>query len=84
LLAGWLGSAVGLVSTLLVLAAITLSGVLLARTVWPASDDDVVPYRHPDLPSDHPHLHGENAGHAHAFVIEDLHHRWPQSLGRAA
>ncbi|MEH2469218.1 putative MFS family arabinose efflux permease [Nitrobacteraceae bacterium AZCC 2161] len=76
-LASWLGSAAGLVPTLLVLAAITLSGVLLARAVWPASDDDVVPHRHPDLPSDHPHMHGKHAGHAHAFVIDDLHHRWP-------
>jgi H+ antiporter protein len=76
-LAGWLGSAAGLVPTLLVLAAITLCGVLLARTVWPASDDDVVPHRHPDLPSDHPHVYGELTGHAHAFVIDDLHHRWP-------
>jgi predicted MFS family arabinose efflux permease len=76
-LAGWLGSAAGLVPTLLVLSAITFSGVLLARTVWPVSDDDVVPHRHPDLPSDHPHLHGKHAGHAHAFVIDDLHHRWP-------
>ncbi|MDB5503142.1 MAG: transporter [Tardiphaga sp.] len=76
-LAGWLGSAAGLVPTLLVLAAITLCGVLLARMVWPALDDDVVPHRHPDLPSNHPHVHGEHAGHAHAFVIDDLHHRWP-------
>jgi hypothetical protein len=76
-LAGWLGSAAGMVPTVLVLSAITFSGILLARTVWPVSDDDVVPHRHPDLPSDHPHVHGEHAGHAHAFVIDDLHHRWP-------
>ncbi|QDM19113.1 MFS transporter [Tardiphaga sp. vice352] len=76
-LAGWLGSGAGLVPTLLVLAAVALSGVLLARTVWLASDNDVVPHRHPDLPSNHPHVHGEHAGHAHAFVIDDLHHRWP-------
>jgi H+ antiporter protein len=76
-LAGWFGSAAGLVPTLLVLSAITLSGVLLARAVWPASDDDVVPHHHPDLPSDHPHVHDKHAGHAHAFVIDDLHHRWP-------
>jgi H+ antiporter protein len=76
-LAGWLGSAAGLTPTLLVLAAITLSGVLLARAVWPMSNADVVHHRHPDLPSDHPHVHGEHTGHAHAFVIDDLHHRWP-------
>jgi H+ antiporter protein len=76
-LAGWLGSTIGLLPTLLVLAAITLVGLMIARTVWPVSDDDVVPHRHPDLAPNHPHIHGEHAGHAHALVIDDLHHRWP-------
>ncbi len=76
-LAGWLSSAAGLIPTSLVLSAITVCSVLIARAVWPTSDDDVLPHRHPDLPSDHPHVHGEHAGHAHAFVIDDLHHRWP-------
>jgi hypothetical protein len=33
--------------------------------------------QHPELPSDHPHLHGEPSGHAHVYVIDNLHHRWP-------
>ena len=76
-LAGWLGPLAGIVPTALVLAAITFGGVLLAFQFWPAGDSDVVPHQHPELPTDHPHLHGEPSRHAHAYVIDNLHHRWP-------
>ena len=77
-LAGWLGAAAGVVTTLIVLAAITVAGVVLAGKLWPASDADALPHTHPDLPAvDHPHVGGAPAQHAHAFVIDDLHHRWP-------
>jgi len=76
-LAGWLGPLAGIVPTALVLAAITFGGVLLAFQFWPAKDSDVVPHQHPELPTDHPHLHGESSRHAHAYVIDNLHHRWP-------
>jgi MFS family permease len=76
-LAGWLGPLTGIVPTALVLAAITFGGVLLAFRSWPAVDSDVVPHQHPELPSDHPHLRGEPSGHAHVYVIDNLHHRWP-------
>src|SRR5216684_4068233 len=56
-LAGWLGPLAGIVPTALVLAAITFGGVLLAFQFWPAKDSDVVPHQHPELPTDHPHLH---------------------------
>jgi hypothetical protein len=31
------------------------------------------------LSADHPHLieHGRSGDHVHAFVIDDLHTRWP-------
>jgi len=76
-LAGWLGSSAGIVPTSLVLAALTFGGVLMACRFWPAEDSHVVPHEHPELPSDHPHLQGEPLQHAHAYVIDDLHHRWP-------
>src|SRR6267143_1007643 len=76
-LAGWLGPLAGIVPTALALATITFGGVLLAFQFWPAEDSDVVPHQHPELPSDHPHLHGEPSRHAHAYVIDNLHHRWP-------
>ena len=81
-LAGWLGSTATLSTTLAVLGAITLVGVLLAEVLWPADDPEVVEHEHADLSLDHPHLlgapsHGNR--HAHAFVIDDLHPYWPNS-----
>jgi len=76
-LSGWLGSSAGILPTLLVLAALTFSGVLLAWSVWPAIDADVIPHQHPELPTDHPHLDGKPSRHAHAYVIDNLHHHWP-------
>src|SRR5229473_313438 len=72
-LSGWLGSSAGILPTLLVLAALTFSGVLLAWSVWPAIDADVIPHQHPELPTDHPHLDGKPSRHAHAYVIDNLH-----------
>jgi MFS family permease len=76
-LAGWFGSTVGMVPTLLVLAGISFCGVLLARSLWPSEDPDIVQHEHPELPGDHPHLRGERFHHAHAYTIDELHHRWP-------
>jgi hypothetical protein len=64
-LAGWLGSSAGIVPTLLVLAALTFAGALIASSVWPAIDADVVPHQHPELPSDHPHLDEKPFRYAH-------------------
>jgi H+ antiporter protein len=76
-LAGWLGSSAGIVPTLLVLTALTFAGVLAAWSLWPAIDADVIPHQHPELPSTHPHLQGKQSRHAHAYVIDNLHHHWP-------
>ncbi len=75
--AGWLGSSAGMVPTLMALAAITLGGLLLAGWLWPREDTGVVPHRHPELPPEHPHVNDDPSRHAHAYVIDDLHPRWP-------
>ena len=75
-LAGWLGSSAGIFPTLLVLAALTFVGVLLAHRLWPAADSDAVSHKHPELPPDHPHLRGQPSRHVHAYVIDNLHNRW--------
>jgi H+ antiporter protein len=75
--AGWLGSSAGIVPTSLVLALLTFAGASIAWRLWPAIDADEIAHQHPELPSDHPHLHGEPSRHAHAYVIDNLHHRWP-------
>ncbi|MDP4006573.1 MFS transporter [Methylobacterium sp. NEAU K] len=79
-LAGWLGATVGMPTTLAALGGITVLGVAAAALLWPASDPDVIEHAHADLDPRHPHLHGERR-HAHAFVIDELHHRWPARAG---
>lgn len=78
-LVGQLGSAVGQAVAFGAMAAIALVGTTTALCVWPAHDPDAVAHDHADLAADHPHLrddHGTPA--AHPFVIDDLHHHWPQ------
>ncbi|MGX9430646.1 MULTISPECIES: MFS transporter [Bradyrhizobium] len=77
-IAGWLGNSAGLSITALVLAAITLAGVVAARMLWPADDPEVVEHDHPGLAPDDPHLQGAPMKrHAHVFVIDEHHRRWP-------
>ncbi|WP_262048147.1 MFS transporter [Bradyrhizobium sp. Bra78] len=76
-LAGWLGLSAGIAPTALVLATLTLSGVVLAFYFWPVAVADLIPHDHPELPPDHPHLRGQPSVHAHAYVLDDLHPRWP-------
>ena len=72
------GSLFGMLATALVLAAITLLGAWSAARLWPAPDPDVLAHAHPDLPERHPHFATSAGGrHVHAFVIDDLHRRWP-------
>jgi len=76
--AGWLGNSIGLSTTALVLAAITLAGVVAARGMWPADDPEVIEHDHPGLAPDDPHLQGAmQKRHAHVFVIDEHHRRWP-------
>jgi H+ antiporter protein len=78
-LAGWLGLAAGIPTTLIVLGLITLIGGAFAALTWPAHDPEVLPHDHPGLPAAHPHLaaSGRNGRHAHAYVIDELHPAWP-------
>lgn len=79
-LAGWLGATVGMPTTLATLGILTMLGVVAAALLWPAADTEVIEHAHTDLDPGHPHLHGERR-HAHAFVIDDLHHAWPARGG---
>jgi H+ antiporter protein len=77
-LAGWLGGTAGMPITAFVLAAVTLVGVGGALLAWPAQDPEVIEHAHPDLAPGDPHLaDASRSRHAHAFVIDDLHKRWP-------
>lgn len=82
-LAGWLGASAGMLVTLAVLGTIAGLGATAAVLLWPKDDREVVAHRHPELPPHHPHLQGADpeAHHAHPYVIDDLHRRWPSAAG---
>jgi len=78
-LAGWIGATAGLGTAALVLAAVGAAGLLACLRIWPAQDRTDLRHDHPDLAADHPHLSQGGAHHSHAFVIDDLHRRWPKA-----
>lgn len=77
-LAGVAGRWLGMGPALVLAGLVAASGLLLALRFWPAGQVRAPLHDHPDLPPDHPHLrtHGDGP-HAHAYVIDDLHRRWP-------
>ena len=79
-LAGWVGEALGLPATMILLGGLAALGAGIAVRVWPAADPQELIHDHPGLPGNHPHLreHGR-APHRHIFVIDDAHRAWPSS-----
>jgi MFS family permease len=76
-LAGWLGAGAGITAAFTALAALAATGAGAAAAFWPRYDPEAVPHTH-DLPPEHPHLHGGDGTHSHAFVIDDVHQSWPK------
>lgn len=74
--AGFTSAAVGTHAAFIALAVLCLLGLAGAAMVWPAHDPESLSHRHGDLPAGHPHLDG--AEHAHPYVIDQLHPRWPE------
>lgn len=80
-LAGQVGARFGQQMALFVLAALATFGVVAALLLWPARDPKVIEHEHPDLPENHQHKleHANSkAGHAHDYLIDDLHANWPR------
>lgn len=83
-LAGWLGAKVGLTISFIALGALATASVLLAAYLWRGGDESAVAHSHDELPADHPHVVAHRtkavngtANHAHEYVIDDDHPRWP-------
>lgn len=80
-IAGWFGARFGLSYTFWVLAGVATLSILIARVVWPQSDQAEFEHGHDDLLPDHPHMVEHelaNGKHTHTYVIDDLHQRWPR------
>lgn len=78
-LAGWVGAEAGMGVVAALLAAVGAAGLIAALQIWPARDEADLAHAHPDLPPDHPHLTQHGPRHVHAFVIDDLHRKWPHA-----
>ena len=78
-LAGWIGEGRGQFAAFAVLAGIALIGSLGGLALWPRRDPEALPHTHDDLPQDHPHQAEHRATRGHAFVIDELHTRWPRA-----
>lgn len=80
-LVGWLGAGPGLNAALWAMAVLAGAAAVAASWSWPRSDPDELAHAHPDLPAEHPHwqMHPRDVDgrHTHAYVIDDLHLRWP-------
>ena len=61
---------------MLTLAALSAIGLAAGVLLWPRHDAIEIAHSHDDLPSDHPHI-ADGARHSHAYVIDELHPRWP-------
>lgn len=79
--AGLVSAAVDPGAAFLVLAGLCATGTVLGLLIWPARDPENLPHSHVDLPADDPHRGegrgGDDADHAHPFVIDERHDRWP-------
>lgn len=76
-LAGWLGAFAGMQITLLVLAGLAVVALVPAIKLWPANDPTELLHRHDDLAEDHPHTALSGRQHAHPYIIDSLHPKWP-------
>lgn len=76
-LAGFASAASGADAAFWALAALCSVGVLAAMLAWPANEPSTTPHRHDDLAADHPHHADAPHEHAHDYVIDELHPRWP-------
>lgn len=79
-LAGWLGADLGLPATFGVLAILAGAATMIGAKIWPSTESDQLAHGHDGLQPDDPHMlkQGRNGKHAHEFVIDDQHPRWPK------
>jgi MFS family permease len=77
-LAGWILARFDLSTSFIVLGSIACLATAAAMFVW-RDEESAIAHKHPELPSDHPHLlkHGLGGRHEHVFYIDQLHKRWP-------
>ncbi|MEQ1819003.1 MAG: MFS transporter [Terricaulis sp.] len=77
-LAGFLSAKFGTDAAFSALAALSATGAIGALAFWPSHESERLAHTHEGLPADHPHLSGAPSSHAHDYIIDALHPRWPR------
>ncbi len=77
-LAGFVGAGFGAGVAFLALGVLTALSTVGAIILWPSGEPTALAHKHDELTADHPHLANQPGPHQHAYVIDDLHRRWPQ------
>jgi MFS family permease len=75
-LAGFVSAGLGSAAAFVALAIVCGFGGGLGLVLWRARDRETLAHHHDDLPADHPHV-ASGSAHAHPYIIDDLHQRWP-------
>jgi len=87
-IAGWVATEAGFTPTWIVLAVPAATGIVIALRAWPRHDPVVLEHTHPAGHADPGHVADAVTAdgghrHAHEFVIDSEHRRWPVSSGRS-
>jgi len=77
-LAGFVSARFGIDAAFISLAGLCFGGTVLTAMLWPSHEPSEIAHAHADLESDHPHLAASPDPHAHEYIIDDLHPRWPR------
>ena len=79
-LVGWFSSNVSPSFAFLPMAIIALVALIFSMRIWPKNDLNTLPHTHVGMDPSHEHLkmHNHNGIHEHAFVIDDMHAKWPK------
>jgi MFS family permease len=76
-LAGYVSASLGALAAFWSLAILCGAGAIITAAIWPSKEAVSVEHSHDDLPADHPHVAPATSTHAHEYIIDDLHRRWP-------
>lgn len=77
-LAGFVSARFGTDTAFASLAALSFAGTALTAMLWPRHEPGEIAHAHADLERGHPHLAASSDPHAHEYIIDDLHPRWPR------
>jgi predicted MFS family arabinose efflux permease len=76
-LSGFVSASIGTGAAFVTLCVLCIAGAGATALLWPADDPESLPHTHDDLPADHPHV-SSGGSHAHTYIVDTLHSRWPR------